>query len=49
MLSSIRKILRQIESFLQEFYDRTPGCCASGGLSVAELNGKRKSQDRKVS
>jgi hypothetical protein len=41
MLSRVRQLARKIESFLEEFYARSPGCCASGGLSTAQLNGER--------
>jgi hypothetical protein len=37
----LRRILNQINVFLTDYYDHSAGCCAAGGLSVAQLEGKR--------
>ena len=41
MLARLKKIFRAINAFLNEYYDHSGGCCAAGGLSVAELEGRR--------
>ena len=48
MFRTLIRILRQLNAYLEEFYSRPPGCCASGGLSVSELNGERKKKKRQV-
>ncbi len=41
MFAWIAAHLRQINRYLDDYYAMSPGCCASGGLSVAQLEGKR--------
>jgi hypothetical protein len=41
MLAQIKRFFDAIGAFLDDQYRKPPGCCASGGLSAAELEGRR--------
>ena len=41
-----KRIFRAIGSFLAGQYHRKPGCCASAGLSVEALEGRRPVGDQ---
>ena len=42
----IRQFLNMIGAFLADQYKRPPGCCASGGLSRSELDGRPARGDK---
>jgi hypothetical protein len=41
VIAFLKREAKRINAYLEELYARAPGCCASGGLSVAQLNGER--------
>jgi hypothetical protein len=47
MFRILKRYLQHLNRYLEELYARRPGCCASGGLSVSELNGEEKTATKK--
>ena len=41
MLAKLQRFFKVIGEFLNKQYHRKPGCCASGGMSVSEMEGRR--------
>jgi hypothetical protein len=46
MLLKVRRFLNMIGASLADHYNRPPGCCAAGGLTRSQLEGRPMRADK---